>query len=455
MSSDAAPSTIEGPIIDLKDVSKVYAIFKRPEDRLKQMIFRRRKYFDDYWALREVSLSVSRGEAVALVGRNGSGKSTLLQIINGTLPPTTGTVMTRGRVGAMLELGAGFNPEFTGRENIHLAGAVYGMSREEVDARFAAIEDFAEIGDFLDQPVKLYSSGMYARLAFAVMAHMNADILIVDEILSVGDAAFAQKCMRFIRKFRERGTLLFVSHDVAAVLALCDRAVWMDAGAVRAIGAAKEICQAYQAEIESARNQGHAFHIGGARKGAQPEVELPVDHREALLNEAQLAPKIELYDFDPNAPWFGDRQATINAVRLLGADGEPLAALEGGEDVILEARVTAHAPITAPIIGFIVRDRLGQHLFGDNTFLTFRDAPRAAQADEEIVARFSFRMPYLAAGDYAVTVAIVSGTQAEHVHHHWMDEALLFKVSVIREAKGLMGIPMRRIDLDVTKAPTA
>ena len=448
MSSERA----DDPIIELKDVSKVYAIFKRPEDRLKQMIFRRRKFFEDYWALRDVSLSMARGEAVALGGRNGAGKATLLQIIHGTVPPTTGTVRGSGRVGAMLELGAGFNPEFTGRENVYLAGAVYGLTRAEIDARFAQIEDFAEIGDFLDQPVKLYSSGMYARLAFAVMAHMNADILIVDEILSVGDAAFGQKCMRFIRKFREKGTLLFVSHDIAAVLALCDRAVWMDAGTVRAIGPASEICQAYQADIESARNRGHAFHIGGARKGPEPDAEPVVDHREKILRDANLAPKVEIYDFDPDAPWFGDKQATIASVRLTDARGGALASLEGGEDVTLEARVSVHAPITAPIVGFIVRDRLGQHLFGDNTFLTFRDAPRAARPGEEIVARFGFRMPYLAAGDYAVTVAIVSGTQAEHIHHHWMDEALLFKVSAIHDAKGLMGIPMRRIDLDVAPA---
>lgn len=451
MSSERA----DDPIIELKDVSKVYAIFKRPEDRLKQMIFRRRKFFEDYWALRDVSLSMARGEAVALVGRNGAGKSTLLQIINGTLPPTTGTVRVSGRVGAMLELGAGFNPEFTGRENVYLAGAVYGLTRAEIDARFAQIEDFAEIGDFLDQPVKLYSSGMYARLAFAVMAHMNADILIVDEILSVGDAAFGQKCMRFIRKFREKGTLLFVSHDIAAVLALCDRAVWMDAGTVRAIGPAKEICHAYQADIEAARTGGHAFHIGGERKVARPR-EYPeatvVDQRETLLRDANLAPKVEVYDFDPDAPWFGDRQATISSVRLTGANGATLAGLEGGEDVTLEAHATAHAPITAPIVGFIVRDRLGQNLFGDNTYLSFRDAPRVVQAGEDILARFSFRMPYLAAGEYAVTVAIASGTQADAVQHHWMDEALLFKVSVIRDAKGLMGIPMRRIDLDVAPA---
>ena len=195
----------------------------------------RKRYYEEYWALQNVDLEVHRGETLGLIGRNGSGKSTLLQLICGTLSPSLGEVTTHGRVAAMLELGAGFNPEFTGRENVHLAASVLGLSHDEIQDRFEAIAAFAGIGDFMEQPVKIYSSGMYARLAFAVAAHVDADILIVDEILAVGDAAFAQKCMRFIRGFKQNGTLLLASHDVGAVLNLCDRALWLDRGSVRAV----------------------------------------------------------------------------------------------------------------------------------------------------------------------------------------------------------------------------
>src|SRR5262245_6270990 len=223
-------------VIGAHGVGKAYNIYRRPEDRLKQMFFRRRRYYEEYWALRDVSLDVRRGETLGIVGRNGSGKSTFLQIACGTLEPTSGHIETRGRIAALLELGAGFNPEFTGRENVYLSASILGLTPAQVYERYPAIVDFAGIGDFLEQPIKTYSSGMQARLAFAVAAHVDADILIVDEVLAVGDAAFAQKCMRFIRRFKDRGTLLFVSHDVSAVVGLCDRAVWLDGGMVRDVG---------------------------------------------------------------------------------------------------------------------------------------------------------------------------------------------------------------------------
>jgi lipopolysaccharide transport system ATP-binding protein len=223
-------------VLRTEDLGKAYRVFHRPQDRLKQILMPWRRFYVDFWALRDVSLEVGRGEAIGLVGRNGAGKSTFLQLASGTIEPTAGTVERHGRIAALLELGSGFNPEFTGRENVMLSAMVMGLSKRQVEERFQSITDFAAIGDFIEMPVKTYSSGMYARLAFAVAAHVDADIMIVDEILSVGDIAFAQKCMRFIRGFRERGTLLFVSHSPDSVLALCDRAVWLDRGEVRDIG---------------------------------------------------------------------------------------------------------------------------------------------------------------------------------------------------------------------------
>jgi len=187
----------------------------------------------EFLALNDVSFEVSRGETVGIIGRNGAGKSTLLQIVCGTLKPTSGFIETHGRIAAMLELGAGFNPEFSGRENIFLNGYIVGLTRQQIEARYDAICGFADIGEFIEQPIKTYSAGMAVRLAFAVMAHVDAQILVIDEALAVGDARFVQKCMRFLREFKERGTLLFVSHDTIAVSSLCDRAIWLDAGRVK------------------------------------------------------------------------------------------------------------------------------------------------------------------------------------------------------------------------------
>ena len=234
------------PALSVRDVSKCYQIYAKPQDRLKQSLHSRlrrlwggrgKSYFREFWALKDVSFEVARGETVGIIGRNGSGKSTLLQIICGTLVPTLGVVQTQGRVAALLEFGSGFNPEFTGRENIHLNAMILGITRDEIEARFDSMVAFSELGEFIDQPVKAYSSGMYVRLAFAIAIHVSPDILIVDEALAVGDARFQAKCMRRFKEIQESGTtILFVSHDVVTVRTLCGRAIWLDQGRLRMIG---------------------------------------------------------------------------------------------------------------------------------------------------------------------------------------------------------------------------
>ncbi|MCK5232398.1 MAG: ABC transporter ATP-binding protein [Desulfobulbaceae bacterium] len=223
-------------VIKVENLSKCFQIYDQPHDRLKQSIYPRlqrlagkppKQYFSEFWALQDISLQVKKGETVGIIGRNGSGKSTLLQMICGTLYPTTGSIQTTGRVVALLELGSGFNPEFTGRENVYMNAAVIGLSKKETDTRFDDIVAFADIGDFIEQPVKTYSSGMMVRLAFAVIAHVDADILVVDEALAVGDAFFTQKCMRFMRNLMKTGTVLFVSHDTGSVRNLCTKAIWI------------------------------------------------------------------------------------------------------------------------------------------------------------------------------------------------------------------------------------
>jgi ABC-type polysaccharide/polyol phosphate transport system ATPase subunit len=234
-------------VVECRDVSKFYQVYSAPHDRLKQFLFgRNRKFYREFWALHPISFEVKKGECLGFIGRNGSGKSTLLQILAGTLRPSAGTFDVRGRVAALLELGAGFNPEFSGRENVFLNAAILGLSREQIAERFDKILEFSEIGEFIDQPVKTYSSGMYVRLAFSVAIHVDPDILIVDEALSVGDAAFQYKCMRKIESLQEQGmSILFVTHDTYAVKNLCERAGWLHEGHLIALGDAANVVDQY------------------------------------------------------------------------------------------------------------------------------------------------------------------------------------------------------------------
>ncbi|MFL7906005.1 ABC transporter ATP-binding protein [Azospirillum argentinense] len=439
--------------IQAAGLGKVYPIFRKPQDRLKQMICRgRRKYYDEYWALRGIDLTVRKGETIAVIGRNGSGKSTFLQLVCGTLTPSLGTIAVNGRIAALLELGAGFNPEFTGRENVYLAASVLGLTTAQIDERYASIAEFAGIGDFIEQPVKLYSSGMYARLAFAVAAHVDADILIVDEILAVGDAAFTQKCMRFIHKFRETGTLFFVSHDTSQVVSLCDRAVWLENGEVREIGPAKDVCYHYVADLHSERDTSNAFRIGGSRKTPAAAAVPVQDPRDEILKSSQHRNSIEIFEFNDESPWYGVQGARIVGVELLDPQGHILPSLDGGEEVVLKVTCRAEKDLFSPIIGFYIKDRIGQNLFGDNTFLSHANAPLAVAAGQEFAARFRFQMPYLPVGDFAVVAAIAEGTQHDHIQHHWVDDALFFRVHASHVSRGLVGIPMHDIALGIEEA---
>ncbi len=235
--------------IRVSNLSKCYQIYDRPHHRLMQSIFRRKKYFRDFWALRDVSLEVKRGEVLGIIGRNGAGKSTLLQAICGTATPTSGDVTVSGRVAALLELGAGFNPDFTGRENAFLNAAILGMTRDEIAARFDDIVAFAELDEFIDEPVKTYSSGMFMRLAFAVAIHVSPEILIIDEALSVGDVAFRNKCLERLQVLVGQGvTILFVTHDISTLQLLCSRVVWLEHGQIRGIGDPIRVSQDYYAD---------------------------------------------------------------------------------------------------------------------------------------------------------------------------------------------------------------
>lgn len=244
-------------VISVQRLSKCYQIYERPEDRLKQSLWRGRKdFYREFWALHDVSFEVRKGEAIGIIGRNGSGKSTLLQLIAGTLSPTAGSVEVSGRAAALLELGSGFNPDFSGRENVYLNGAILGLTREEIDRRYEEIINFADIGNFIDQPVKTYSSGMMVRLAFAVSVCIEPDILIVDEALAVGDIGFQLKCMERLDQLTRSGTtLLFVSHDIATVKTFCQRAIYLANGRVKAVGSASDVAELYMLDVKDGQKR--------------------------------------------------------------------------------------------------------------------------------------------------------------------------------------------------------
>ncbi len=477
----------EGLAVSVRGLGKSYQIYDRPADRLKQFVMPRlqrrlgvpvRRYFKEFWALRDITFEIPRGSTVGIVGRNGSGKSTLLQIICGTLSPTLGSVETNGRIAALLELGSGFNPEFSGRDNVYMNALLLGLDREAVDRRFDAIAAFADIGEYLEQPVKTYSSGMFVRLAFAVIAHVDADILVVDEALAVGDAVFTQKCMRFIRRFQENGTLLFVSHDPSAVQNLCRSALWLDRGVLMRKGEAREVSQAYlKHSLQELYGGGVALRSVESEARATEESETTATRPQppaappgedtgdaatgaaagAALASRADAPSAALdygsrFSVEENiaaSPGFSTGAAEILSISMFAVDGASSAPLAGGELVCIKVLARANQSLDAPILGFIVKDRLGQDLFGENT-LPFTTAGRhAVAAGQSLVAEFVFRLPMLPNGQYSVTASIANGTLHDNVQHHYLHDGLILTVASASVRWGLVGIPFERVSLEV------
>jgi lipopolysaccharide transport system ATP-binding protein len=296
----------------------------------------------------------------------------------------------------------------------------------------------------MDQPVKHYSSGMYARLAFSVCAHADADILVVDEALSVGDGAFQQKCMRFLAEFRKRGAVLFVSHDSGAVISLCDRVLWLERGAVRAVGPAREVCRRYHAALAGGLLQPAEEYV--VESGEQDEgPAVPELVRDPRWRGTSL---VELDDFDRDAPWYGHGGAAIEDVGFYEPGGGRLRAVSGGAEVELRIRCRAQRLLTRPIVGFILRDRLGQNLFGDNTHLSYWSDPPRVAPGETFTASFRFQMPYLAVGDYSLAPSIIEGIQTDHIHLQWIEDAMWLRAVESPIRRGLVGVPMKEVHLD-------
>lgn len=447
-SENTTPDTTEYAI-EVNGLSKCYQIYDKPSDRLKQMLMRGRKqYYKEFWALKDVSFKIKKGETVGIIGRNGSGKSTLLQMICGTLNPTGGEVKVNGRVAALLELGAGFNPEFSGVENVYMAASLYGLSKEEVDQRFDAIATFADIGDHIHQAVKTYSSGMYVRLAFAVIAHVDAEILVIDEALAVGDVFFTQKCMSFLRRFQEKGTVIFVTHDTSSVLALCNSGMLLNKGHLMACSDAKSVCEAYLNDYYDLNRETQTQDDSVLPIGQHKPIQDFADCRKEILETSTIRTDLECTIFDVKAETTAvSGQVKVIDVHFVDMQAQPIKWFNGGELVKLRIIFENQIELRRPIVGFLVKDKLGQALFGDNTYITYADQDYKLKANETCKASFTFRMPVMPAGDYTLGVAVASGTQQEHIMHTWVHDALVIKSHSKNVATGLLGLPMFSIEL--------
>jgi lipopolysaccharide transport system ATP-binding protein len=369
--------------IALTGVSKCFKLYAQPADRLKDLLLPTKGRSRDFWALRELTTTITRGQTVGLVGQNGSGKSTLLQLIVGTLTPTTGQVRTHGRIAALLELGSGFNPEFTGRQNVFFNGRVLGLTQAEITDRFDAIAAFADIGDMLEQPVKTYSSGMFIRLAFAVVINTDPDILIVDEALAVGDIYFQQKCFQRIRELRDRGvTILFVSHDSASVFRLCDRAILLEQGMVVLDGEPKPVLDLYEAKM--------------LKRLEQQPTSPPPPTATALATLAPPAPLSSNIE--------SDELAQVQFVHLRDRAGAILPTVTSGSPIVIAIGIQFHQGFQAPHVGFKLRNRQGEVVFETNTHC-MGEAVGAVVANELVEVRFACQLP-LIDGQYTISVGV-------------------------------------------------
>jgi lipopolysaccharide transport system ATP-binding protein len=382
--------------IILNDVSKCFKRYVRPVDRLKEILLPNKDYSEKFWALQNIGLEIRKGQTVAIVGRNGSGKSTLLQIIAGTLTATSGTVNVNGRVSALLELGSGFNPDFTGRQNVFFNGRLLGLNQKEIENKFDEIAAFADIGDFIDQPVKTYSSGMFVRLAFAVAVNVNPDILIIDEALAVGDIYFQQKCFDKLAYFREEGkTLLFVSHDMNAVSRLCDRAILMDSGRVSLWSEARQVIDLYEINLIE--------HIN------QKSNNLPIDQSEelksvkdSLSNKAPQNTEIS----ESKSTSFDSDKAKIMFAKVLDVNEQEVQHIISEQLVKLKIGILFLQPFEDPLIGFQMRDRTGLMIFQTNTFM-MNKAIGSVRQNTSVEIVFEFMLP-LVEGEYTITVGVAN-----------------------------------------------
>lgn len=398
-------------VLKADKLGRSYMLFRSPRQRLNQLLFGKLRQFGrEFWALRDVSFEVAKGESVGIIGRNGSGKSTLLQLAAGILKPSEGSIATHGRIAALLELGAGFDPEFTGRENVYMNASLLGLPREEVEAKFQSIVDFSEMRDFIDQPVKTYSSGMFVRLAFSVQIHAEPDILIVDEALSVGDVFFQQKCMNHIRRMLDRGiTLFFVSHSIAAVKSLCSKAALLEHGRLVEFGAAEAVCSSYQ-NSESLSTSASAGTV--LRQATHPRLSArDVDQLDVNAFRSRLSHRS------------GTEEVEFIDVRVLDSSFREAKTFGPTPTVVIEAVFAAKVSLPAgAAIGVLIRDSRGVDVVGINSNFFEKELPALAEGGR-YVWETVIELP-LSRGIYSVHVGIKPQPMGSHFYDRCFNAAV-------------------------------
>lgn len=429
--------------ISLKNVSKAFKRYQRPADRLKEILLPGKSYAKEFWALQEISLEIPRGETWGIVGRNGAGKSTLLKIITGTLQPTSGNVQVNGRVSALLELGSGFNPEFTGRQNVFFNGRLLGLSQTEINERFADITAFADIGKFIDQPVKTYSSGMFVRLAFAVAINVNPDVLIIDEALAVGDGVFVHKCIGKVKSFQDAGgTILFVSHDIGSVNRLCSNCVWLRDGYVAETGLPVDVSKSYQAwtyeqintELEKDKLNSKSIKQPLNESKKRHTLDRKEIHEDIDVDNGKNAPRTSIlnsytqkkYISFPTSDRCGTGRCEIINLCLFGQAGSETSFFMPGDRFSVLIECVAHDRIESPIVGVQMFDRLRAPMIGWNT-AQYDCNLNPLNIGDTVRVSFTMNWPHIKSDDYALEPAVADGNQDNHEMLDWLFTPLTFK----------------------------
>jgi ABC-type polysaccharide/polyol phosphate transport system ATPase subunit len=415
--------------IHVENISKIYKLYDDPSGRLKEALFRgRKKLHRKFTALKDISFSVGKGETIGVIGRNGSGKSTLLQVIASIVTPTSGMIEVNGRISALLELGSGFDPEFTGRENVYLNGSILGLTHEEISAEFDDIEKFAGIGHFMDQPVKNYSSGMYVRLAFATAVSVNPDILLIDEALAVGDIYFQHRCMAKIRDFQNQGkTIFFVTHDTGAIVKLCTKAILLDKGEMIAFGQPDDVVQEYYRIIWN------------GKEGNSEKESAATDNNDHTTGNISLENFEKITRFDNR---FGNDKAKIKGFLLTDYKGENRDTFKIGMKVRLSIHIRCHENIEMPLAGFIIKDLLGNELIKTNSDIT-GNVLKPCKAGGALNVTFVFSIPQLRSGSYSISAGFGEGTIENHIVYDWLDNFTVFTLDSPELSFGMLDIPVK------------
>lgn len=407
--------------VKVENISKVYKLYDSPSDRLKETFnLFRKKYHNDFYALNNISFEIEKGETIGIIGQNGAGKSTLLKILTGVLTPSSGSYSVNGKVSSLLELGAGFNPELTGLENVYFNGAIFGFSKQEMDEKLDKILAFADIGKFINQQVKTYSSGMFVRLAFAVAVQVDPDILIVDEALSVGDMRFQQKCFRRMRKFKDSGKIvLFVTHDQGAVINFCNYVFWLKDGEIFQQGKPKEVVKKYI-----------SFMAYGLETNDEPEKkdakEQPTGSADKQIAQTE---KMIAWENVSECSSFGEGGAQITGVAMYHEGStEKVSILKGGEPVVFFLRLKINEYIENAGVGISVVDQLGTNIFAIPSFVYDFKIP-ALKKGEELLCKIKFIFPEIKNGKYCISTAIAEGNQINHIQHHWLHDVYFVEIS--------------------------